>query len=326
MPIDRAYTVKRMRLLFNKGPLFYAEYNIRLFLLILFKRADLYFANDLDTLLAMFLVSKIKGKSLVYDSHEYYIEVPELVGRPLVKKVWQRIEKSIFPKVQAAITVNDSIAALYEQQYKRTVHVIRNVSSYKVPVHIKKQDLQLPEVPIIILQGAGINMHRGAEEMVQAMQYLENILLLIIGSGDVIPMLKKSVETLQLQQKVKFINKLPAHELAQYTAVATIGLSLDKDTNLNYRFSLPNKLFDYIQARVPVLVSALPEVEKIVRTYAIGEVLEQHTPEHIAYKIKMMLQDEKRLNQWKENLNIASEELCWEKEKIKLKHIITSYA
>ena len=95
MPLERPYRTRRMRLLFNKGPLFYAEYNARLFLLLLFSRSTLLFSNDLDTLLPNFLVARIRGQKLVYDTPEFYTEVAGLVRRPRARAVrgrrWLRL-------------------------------------------------------------------------------------------------------------------------------------------------------------------------------------------------------------------------------------------
>jgi len=167
---------------------------------------------------------------------------------------------------------------------------------------------------------------RGAEELIEAMQYLECYYLLIIGGGDVIPELKKLAQVLILNDKIQFIPRQPVEELYQYTRNSDLGLSLDKDTNLNYRFSLPNKLFDYIHAGIPVLVSPLVEVKKIVEHYQIGMTIENHDPEHLAYKIKLALSEEKQIEKWKENLKFAASELNWTNEKQKLISILKKFA
>ena len=97
LKLKRPYRTKRMKLIFNKGALFYAEFNIRLFILLVFSKVDIYHANDLDTLLANYLAAIIRRKPIVYDSHEYFTGVPEIQNKKLVKKVWLNIEKFIFP-------------------------------------------------------------------------------------------------------------------------------------------------------------------------------------------------------------------------------------
>ena len=128
LPVERPYRTIRMRLLFNKSFWFYAEYNIRLFFLLFFLKKDFLLANDLDTLLPNFLIAKLFGKKLVYDSHELFTEVPELTNRPSVRNVWLHIEKSIFPKLKNVITVNQVIADIYEKKYEVPVLVIRNIA------------------------------------------------------------------------------------------------------------------------------------------------------------------------------------------------------
>lgn len=323
LPLDkRDYNTKRMFLLFEKGPLFYAEYQIRLFLYLLFHKADVLVSNDLDTLLPNYRISKLKRIHLVYDTHELFCEVPELQSNPFKKSIWKRMERRIFPKLNYIFTVNDSIAKIYNEEYKVAIKVVRNVpllSSQKNIQLQSKTELGLPsDKKIIVLQGAGINIDRGAEEAVQAMQFVNNAMLLIIGSGDVINTLKQMVNDLRLSDKVKFIGKVPFEKLLQYTRHADLGLTLDKDTNINYRYSLPNKLFDYIHAGVPVLASHLVEIKKIITQYNIGDCIDNHDPKHIAEKINGIFNNDSLLQTWKNNTQIAAKELNWEKEEQQL--------
>ncbi len=338
LSIERPYRTRRMMLLFNKGPLFYAEYNLRLFFFLLFgdkgDRSDkgdkvLLVANDLDTLLANYLAGKFLGAQLVYDTHEYYTEVPELVDRPAVRKVWLAIERWIFPKLQHIITVNDSIAQAYHQRYPQlqgrnvTINVIRNIPMHRDlgPLGSRKQ-LGLPEDKfILILQGSGINVQRGGEEAVQAMAYLPEAYLLIVGGGDTWPVLQQMIAGQRLQDRVRLIDRMPYVEMMQYTRNADLGLSLDKDTNLNYRFSLPNKLFDYFRAHIPVLATDLPEVAAIVRRYDAGIIIPTPDPQTIASHVKELMINPARRTALRQNAIFAANSLDGEREKDALKGI-----
>lgn len=321
-PLNRSYQTHRMRLFFNRNVWFYAEYSCRLFFYLLFHKADLLVSNDLDTLFPNYLISKLKGCKLVYDTHEFFTGVPELEHNAFAKKMWTRIEASVFPKLSKVYTVNDSIAGLYKELYHKDLFVVRNIpSKIDFPEIVKTRlELGLPEdKKIIILQGAGINVDRGAEEAVEAMKYIDNAILLIAGSGDVITPLKKKVQDEHLENKVWFKDKMPYSDLIQYTANCDLGLTLDKDSNINYRYSLPNKLFDYVHAGIPVLSSNLVELKKIIDHYGIGLICPSHEPEIIASFIQKTLSIP--AGQWKDNLQKAANELTWEKETEHLKKI-----
>ncbi len=328
-PMDeRPYAIHRMKLLFEKGPSFYAEYNIRLFFFLLFHRANLLLSNDLDTVLPNYFISRLKGSKMVFDSHEYFTETPELVNRPKVQRVWKRIEGFVVPKLDEMITVCDSIAELFREKYGVKVHVIRNIPPRKaLPPKGDKTALGLPaDKHLLILQGSGINIQRGAEELVQAMTLLDDCFLMIIGGGDVLPILKQMVEEQKITDRVRFFPRMPYQQMMAYTQLAELGFCLDKDTNLNYRFSLPNKLFDFIQAGVPIVASHLTEIEKIIRQYDIGIFIENHEPSTIATTIKVALSDKDRLAVWKQHLAVAAQDLCWENEERKLLEIYRHYA
>jgi len=323
----RDYNTHRMKLLFEKGPLFYVEFNVRLFFYLLFNKSDMLISNDLDTLLPNHIVSKLKNTPLVYDSHEYFTEVPELVNRKHTQAIWKFIERKLFPRQTDVITVNDSIAELFEQDYGIRPHVVRNIPRKRLAVEkVSKRKLGLPEDgQILILQGAGINVHRGSEELVESMQFVNNAILLIVGGGDVIDALKSMTKKYKLEQKVIFIPRVPYKQLMQYTASADLGLTLDKSTNLNYKFSLPNKLFDYIQAGVPILSSQLPEIEKVIVAYDIGDFIYDHNPKNIAKKINQILGNQLQMEKWKKNCKFAASELTWEHEEKVLIDIYSKY-
>ena len=325
LPIPNwSFKTIRFKMIFKKGPVFYFFFNLRLFFVGLINKTDLFYANDLDTLAPMFLLSKLKKKPLIYDSHELFCEVPELKSSRIKKSIWQKLEGYIIPKLQTCITVNVSIAKIYEAKYNVPFYIIRNISDFDQTFIPKSRvQLSLPEdKKIILLQGAGINVDRGAEELIDAMEFVQNAVLYIIGSGDVWENLKQKVSfNKSIQNKVVLINKLPKSELINYTFNADIGLSIDKNTNLNYLYSLPNKIFDYIQAEIPILASRLPEIENIILQYKIGDFIDDHNPKTIANKLNEMLYSQ-QLSSYKKYLAIAKKEITWKSEKEKLLTII----
>ncbi len=322
----RPYPYHRLNLFFTKGAFFYAALNIRFFFYLLFHRADIILANDLDTLLPAFLVSKIKGSTVVYDSHEYFTEAAGLTGRNFQKKVWLTIEEWIFPKIKTKYTVNESIAQIYRDKYQTQVGVVRNIPPLNKLDKIKsRKELGLPpDKKIILLQGAYIDHDRGAKEVALAMKYVENALFLIIGTGQEIPTVKQIIQDEKLEDKILILPKMPFDELMQYTANVDLGLSVDQPLHLNYTLSLPNKLFDYIQAGIPILTSNLPELARVQKKYNIGLMLDNHDPKHIAEKINEALFSEQRKN-WKNNLKIAAQEYNWENEEKKIQKIFSIF-
>ncbi len=311
IPLKRAFKTKRFNLLFNTGFLFYAEYNFRLFCYLLFTKKDILLANDLDTLLPNYLISKLQNKKIVFDSHELFPEIPELVHRPKVKKVWLALEKHILPKLKNNYTVCNSITEFYENKYHSNFTTIKNLPNKKA---IEKGvfSFNTDNKKIILYQGA-LNVGRGIELMIETMHFLQNHLLVLIGSGDISKSLKNKVSEENLNDKVFFLGKINPETLHKLTPLADLGLSLEEDLGLNYRFALPNKIFDYIQGEVPILVSNLPEMSKVISAYKVGEIVKNRTPEKLAKQIKEVLEKE-----YTKELKLAKTALIWEQQEEKL--------
>jgi glycosyltransferase involved in cell wall biosynthesis len=317
----RSYRARRIGMLFQKKVFFYGEFNVRLFWLLLFGKGDILLGNDLDVMPAVWLAGLLRRKPVVYDTHEYYLGMPELSGRPVVKRVWERIERFIFPRLRYIYTICDSFCELYYRDYGKTLRAVRNVP-YKqlagidcpLPAEI---DRLLPRDKFFLLfQGAGINPERGVEELVMAMTYLDpaRYHLVIIGSGDIWDRIVGMVREQDLSDRITMIPKVPFETLRAVTRRADLGLSLDKPTNINHIYGLPNKIFDYLHSHVPVLVSRLVELEKIVRAYDVGDFIENHDPAHIAARIAAIGDNPERLEKWRNNTAGVREELNWEKE------------
>lgn len=286
---ETPYKTKRLKLPFEKGFLFYASYNLTLFFVLLFKRYDILLSVDLDTLLANFLASKIRKKRLIYDSHEYFTELPELAHRPRVKKIWHKLEKWIFPKLKYVYTVSDSIAKEYQAQYKVKVSVVRNIPHFlpknnPLPAHIP--DLRKKYGNKILMYQGAVNIGRGLEQVIEAMHKLDYVLL-ILGKGDIEDKLKTSVITQKLTEKVHFLGHVPLSDLPFYTYQAHIGLCLlDKNMGKSYQYALPNKIFEYMYASVPVLATQMLEIQQFLDRYKTGLYIPENTTLCITEGIK----------------------------------------
>lgn len=289
-PLHREYKTVRMRLLFRGKVFFYAEYNFRLFLKLLFSKADIFYANDTDTLLATFLAAKIRRKSFFFDAHEMFPEVPELVGRPRVKRVWQTIENWILPKIRdskraAAVTVCQSFADIYHSRYGIEMGVVRNVP-ISFP-HDGNADEILSSLPndkhILLYQGA-VNIGRGVEWVVDAMQYLPDCHYVIAGVGDVYDELRQRALMSPAKGRITFLGRVEPSVLHSLTSHACLGLALLENRGMNYYYTLPNRIADFVQGHVPILGTDFPEVRRVVEEYGIGTLLEPQPFDTVALK------------------------------------------
>ncbi|MDL2314888.1 glycosyltransferase [Bacteroidales bacterium OttesenSCG-928-C19] len=302
------YKTNRFRLFFYRKVFFFIDFNIRLFFYLLFTKADIFLSNDTDTILPNYFVSKIRKKKLVFDAHEMYPEVPELAHRPRTKKIWERIENYTFPKLKNAYTVCQPIADIYNERYNISMKVVRNIPFAKKEVEETK-DLKQEGKKILLYQGA-INTGRGLEWIIDTMPLLDDCIFYIAGDGYQLPQIKQYAKERNLDNKVIFLGAIPFQDLHSYTVNADLGISLLANQGLNYYYSLPNRIFDFIRAQVPVLATGFPEIKNIVENYHIGRCIDHYEPNYLAGVIKEMLSEEKDT----EGFAKANKELTWENE------------
>ena len=326
LPLDNyPFKATRINCFFKKGVMQYAEFNYKLFVKLLFCKTDYFLANDLDVLIPNYLIGKLRRKFLFYDTHEYFTGVPELKDSHLKRKTWKAIENYIFPKLKVVYTVNNSVKNKYFEEYGNEISVVRNV-----PVTKPKESGVLPtkwkNKTILLLQGAGINEGRGGLQLLEAMKILpDKYLLLFIGSGTQWNMIKQKRIEWKLENRVDMIEKLPPSELQKFTGLAHIGFSLDSFEDLNCLYNLPNKIFDYMHAGVPIIATSIPEVKLILDKYQCGIFIQSNDANTIAMAINTMMDNEESYQVFKVNCEKAAKELCWENESKKLEMIYKPY-
>ena len=311
LPLSKKnYQQQRLKCWFNKGKLFYSEFNIRLFFFLLFKKMDCICAIDLDTILSCYYISKLKSVKRVYDAHEYFSQLDEVVNRPNIYRFWHRIERRMFPKFKKGYTVCDSLAEEFKKNYNADYKVICNV-----PLLVETNEQVRPE-DVILYQGA-VNKGRGLDKLVLAMKNV-NAKLWVCGNGNFMEEMSSAVQLNDLSGKVIFFGMLPPEELKKKTARSYIAINPFERTGLNQYLSLSNKFFDYMHAGIPQITMNYPEYKKINDQFKIAELIDELSPEMIANAINKLFNNKELYFLLKQNCLAAKQELNWQKEKNKL--------
>lgn len=311
---ERAYKTKRFRLSFNKGFLFYTNFNIRLFWYLLGSKADIFVANDLDTIPAVYFASKIKRAKMIVDLHELFPQSPEIFNRRKIKKFWEFIEAYFLPKSNSIYTVCESIAEFYNEKFGLNCSVVRNVPLKNSDDSIKTASWPFPQKKQCILYQGAVNTGRGLQRLITSMQWIDAYLV-IAGGGDKLQDLRELVSKLNLEDKIHFTGKIPFTEINTYTPLANLGISLEENLGLNYYFALPNKLFDYINHQIPVLVSPFPEMTRIVEGHEVGFIDKSGSAKELSDQINSILSlPVSDIEKIKANCQVARKVLNWEEE------------
>jgi glycosyltransferase involved in cell wall biosynthesis len=307
------YTQRRIPCFFDKGKLFYLEYNFKLICFLLFRSFHTVCAIDLDSILPAFLVSKIRRKVLIYDAHEYFTEMEEIVRRPLIKSAWTALERFTIPRVKHAYTISEGYAKMYKAAYNREFEVIRNVPR-KSTVEVVESDSQNR---IIQYQGA-LNMGRGLEEAIEAISELDGFTLRIFGDGPLSKDLKKLTKALKAEDKIEFMGLFNPVELRTQTQKAWVGLCLFSETGLHHRYSLGIRFFDYFHAEVPQIAMDFPEYQSFNAQHRVASLIPILNKESLKSAILELSENTEKYAELKVNCAKAREDNCWEKESIKL--------
>lgn len=310
--MQRPYPFFRIELKSKKLRFAYIEFQRKLYTELM-KFADnktILLANDLETLMPNYLVSRKLNIPIIFDSHEIFTEMPTIQGR-WVKHVWKKIEKTFVPKIKRMITASQSYADWFVKEYDINKPLVIN----NLPRRIEFTGTGSNKTKIVLYQG-WLNYSRGIDKAILAMKYVDNAELWIAGGGPLESEFREIAQQSGVDHKIKFLGKLSPQNLREITPKADVGLSIEENKGLSYYYSLPNKISDYIQSRVPVVVSNFPEMTNIVENFEVGEIITNHSPEHLAEKINLVLANGKA--HYLHNLNVAADELCWENQEDKI--------
>ncbi|MEI9909199.1 MAG: glycosyltransferase [Bacteroidota bacterium] len=307
---EEKFQQKRISCFFNTGKLFYAEYNIRLFFFLLFKRMDAVCAIDLDTILPCLYISQWKKIPRIYDAHELFTGLKEVATRPRIKKFWMRVEKKTVPKFKYGYTVSESIAEEFNRRYVVKYEVVRNITRLR-------EFTEQPSTEKFLLYQGAVNEARAFEQLIPALKIID-CKLVVCGDGNFMDQLKKLIKENNVQEKVVLKGMLSPDQLWLISQKATIGMGVAENTGINQYMALPNKFFDYLHAGVPQIAMNFPEYRKINSQFEVAILLDDINPERIAEAVNNLLLDTVLYGRLRENCLQARKILNWQQEEKKL--------
>ena len=278
--------------------------------------ASVYHASDLYTLPALATLARKRKANLVYDARELYPNVASTAGRPWVRWFWKSIEGHYIRHVDRVFTVSNSIRDRIVQRYGvEPPRVLFNVPG-RVVVEpseaLRNAAAVAPDIPILLHQG-NMQKDRGCFKLVDAMKLVPGGVLVFMGGGPLRDAIQSYIEEQRLTDRVYLLPPVAPEQLLSYTASATVGITLLEDTCLNHRFALPNKLFEYLVAGIPVVASRLPEIQQVVEGFDVGYLVNPANPESIAAALRSVVENPEILAEKARNIPRVLETFSWEK-------------
>jgi glycosyltransferase involved in cell wall biosynthesis len=308
---DRPYKQIRLTSWFKKGKLFYLENHLRLFCYLLFRKAELLVANDLDTALPVWLISKIRSIPRLMDAHEYFIEMKEVMSRPAVYRIWSGLASFLLPRFPVGYTVGGLLAEKFKLVYGVQYGVVRNLPHKRA----KLERVESAE-KIILYQGA-VNHGRGFETLIPAMRMIP-YQLVICGDGNFMDELRALIRREDVDHRVQLTGMISPEELREWALRATIGIALPDREGANQYLALTNKFFNYIEAGLPQITYRYPEYEAINDQFPVAMLLDETDPVSVSKAVNELMNDESRRMAMTNACIQAREVYYWENEEVKL--------
>ncbi len=250
---------------------------------------------------------------LVYDSKELYQELPSLKRRKSSFLFWRLVEKTSIRYIDSVFTVNRSIADILERNWRLPTTVILNVPSPENNHAETKRNLDR----VYLAFSGGIQPGRGIDRLIELLTLLpEKYRLKIIGNGNMRSGLETKCESLKLKDRVEFVGRVKNDEVVSELSKAHLGVYLMENSGLCHYLALPNKLFQFIMAQLPVVVSNFPEMRRVVEKFDVGAIIDPTNLREAAENILAMTSDENRYWKLVDNCRKAGAVLNWETEKV----------
>ncbi len=277
--------------------------------------ATCYHASDLYVLSALASAAQSHGAALTYDARECYPHVASTANRPWISWYWRRYEQRLVPLATSVFTVSNSIADHMARSYGiERPAVVQNVpegtdeSIGRGELHtLTRLDAAVP----IVLHLGQLRKSRGCESLIRAIGDVGAAHLVFLGYGPEQTRLESLVVSLGLKNRVHFLPPVSPALISRSIGDAAVGVTLLEADCLNHQYALPNKLFDYIHAGIPVLASDLPEIGVLVNSNNIGKTVEPGDVSAIGRALQEMISNEHDRSEWKRNANRIAETFTW---------------
>lgn len=308
---QKTFKQKRLPLFFERGFFYFAETNIRLFFFLLFRPCDIICADDLDTALPVLFSSRIKNKTRVFDAHELFCEMHDIVTRPRIQKFWRTIEKFAQPKFPIGYAANNDYANEYKKMYGVHYSVIMNCPLLTNEIINKNRNEKL-----IIYQGA-VERGRGFEQLFKAVKKL-GLQLVVCGKGTYFNEIKQLAKEDGVSENVVFAGFVLPEKLNQYNQNAYIGMNVNDGFGKSFYYSLTNRFFDFMHAGIPQIANDNPENRSINEKYEIAVLVDELTAESITNAIHLLINDKELYSRLQQNCLKAREMYSWQNEEKKL--------
>ncbi|MGQ9628950.1 MAG: glycosyltransferase family 4 protein [bacterium] len=274
--------------------------------------ADIYHANDLDTLWVACSAARRFGAKVVYDNHELWLEQPFVRNIPLAYSLGFLLEGQLIGAVDRVVVVNESIGRILKERYFiGDFTVVMNCPRLQSPdgrSYLGEELRRKVGGRRILLYQGRYEPGRGLEEIVRSMRFVEGGALVLRGYGVLEASLRGLVESLNLEDRVFFAPPVPMADLVDAAAEADLGLMPYRDTCLDHRYCTPNKLFEYMMAGLAVAASDLPEIRRILSESGAGEVFDPDDPRNIADVVNGIISDELMLKEMRRNAVLSARE------------------
>lgn len=285
---------------------------------------EVVFAEDVYSLpIAYQFKRKFKSK-IIYDSREIYSELASLRNKKYKKRIISKIEESLIPYVDTILVTGDLDKKVLSKKFTSSpIEVVYNYPPRAKKIHPIdfKKTLGLPYDSVILIYQGMILEGRGLELALNSLQYIDRAHLVILGEGEYSSKLRDFAKSLGLEHKTHFLGAIPYSELLSYTSGADIGFVLIEPISLSYKLALPNKLFEYCQAKIPIIATKLPAIESIFQKFKIGRIVHPDvSAENLSKEISLILEDR---NSYLRELDKASHFFVWETQIPLIEQILT---